>query len=294
MNKPRLGFIGMGLMGVPMTRRLLAAGYQVSVWNRSADKAQAMQDDGAQPVSSLAQLVGSSDILMICVTDSAAVENVVLGPDGIAGYARAGQILVDFSSIDPQATRDMAAALKARCGVEWVDAPVSGGVAGAEQGTLAIMAGGDESLIDRLRPVLAPLSQRVTRMGPVGAGQVTKIGNQMLVSCNVLVMAEVMAMAEKAGVDASLIPAALQGGFADSVPLQLTGPRMASRDFDDVKWHVKTLLKDLDMANDLARKIHTAVPMAGLGAELMRLHASQGNADKDPCTLVSMYTEKNG
>jgi 3-hydroxyisobutyrate dehydrogenase len=105
-------------------------------------------------------------------------------------------------------------------------------------------------------------------------------------------MAEVMALAEKAGVDAEQIPVALKGGFADSIPLQLTGPRMAKRDFDEVKWHVKTLLKDLDMANNLAKIMNSSAPMVGLGAELMRLHASQGNAERDPCTLVSMYVEK--
>lgn len=292
MQQQRIGFIGMGLMGVPMSLRLLAAGYSLSVWNRNASKTEAARQAGARVANSVAQLVADSDVVMLCVTDTAAVEAIVFGDDGIAANARSGQILIDFSSIEPEATRQMAARLTSACGMHWVDAPVSGGVAGAEQGMLAIMAGGDEALIDRLRPLLAPLSQRVTRMGPVGAGQVTKICNQMLVSCSVLVMAEVMALAEKAGVDALQIPAALKGGFADSVPLQLTGPRMAERDFDPVKWHVKTLLKDLDMANDLARIMKSAIPMAGLGAELMRLHASQGNAEKDPCTLVTMYTEK--
>ncbi|PHS64540.1 MAG: 2-hydroxy-3-oxopropionate reductase [Thalassobium sp.] len=292
MQQQRIGFIGMGLMGVPMSLRLLAAGYSLSVWNRNASKTEAARQAGARVANSVAQLVADSDVVMLCVTDTAAVEAIVFGDDGIAANARSGQILIDFSSIEPEATRQMAARLTSACGMHWVDAPVSGGVAGAEQGMLAIMAGGDDALIDRLRPLLAPLSQRVTRMGPVGAGQVTKICNQMLVSCNVLVMAEVMALAEKAGVDALQIPAALKGGFADSVPLQLTGPRMAERDFDPVKWHVKTLLKDLDMANDLARIMKSAIPMAGLGAELMRLHASQGNAEKDPCTLVTMYTEK--
>ena len=170
---------------------------------------------------------------------------------------------------------------------------MSGGVAGAEQGTLAIMAGGDAALVDSVRPVLEPLSQRVTHMGPTGSGQVTKICNQMIVSCNVLVMAEVMALAEKSGVNASQIPEALKGGFADSIPLQLTGPRMAERDFDPVKWHVKTLLKDLDMANALAKNSASAVPMAGQAAELMRLHATQGSAECDPCTLIEMYTSKD-
>lgn len=293
MKEIRIGFVGMGLMGVPMSRRLHQAGFRVSVWNRNPDKTRPLAAEGMQVCDHLPQLVSESDILMLCVTDTLAVDAVVFGAGGIASCARAGQILVDFSSIDPQATRDMATRLESLCGARWVDAPVSGGVAGAEQGTLAIMAGGDEALIDELRPVLAPLSQRVTRMGPVGAGQVTKICNQMIVSCNVLVMAEVMALAEKAGVDAGAIPGALKGGFADSIPLQLTGPRMAARDFDPVKWHVKTLLKDLDMANALGKSMNSAIPMAGLGAELMRMHSARGHADHDPCTLIDMYGDKS-
>ncbi|MFP6790623.1 MAG: NAD(P)-dependent oxidoreductase [Thalassolituus sp.] len=292
MAQPTIGFIGMGLMGVPMTLRLLGAGYEVRVWNRSIDKCAGVVSAGAILTDKLDDLVRHSDIVMLCVTDTAAVSDIVFGEAGVANSARAGQVLVDFSSIEPQATRMMAERLYTTSGCIWIDAPVSGGVAGAEQGTLAIMAGGPEDVLATIRPVLAPLSQRVTRVGDVGSGQVTKICNQMLVSCNVLVMAEVMALAEKAGVDAEQIPVALKGGFADSIPLQLTGPRMAKRDFDEVKWHVKTLLKDLDMASNLAKIMNSSAPMVGLGAELMRLHASQGNAERDPCTLVSMYVEK--
>jgi len=292
MAQPTIGFIGMGLMGVPMTLRLLGAGYEVRVWNRSIDKCAGVVSAGAILTDKLDDLVRHSDIVMLCVTDTAAVSDIVFGEAGVANSARAGQVLVDFSSIEPQATRMMAERLYTTSGCIWIDAPVSGGVAGAEQGTLAIMAGGPEDVLATIRPVLAPLSQRVTRVGDVGSGQVTKICNQMLVSCNVLVMAEVMALAEKAGVDAEQIPVALKGGFADSIPLQLTGPRMAKRDFDEVKWHVKTLLKDLDMANNLAKIMNSSAPMVGLGAELMRLHASQANAERDPCTLVSMYVEK--
>lgn len=289
MTQPRIGFIGMGLMGVPMSLRLQQAGFDVRVWNRSVAKAQTLKGKGLQVCDHLQSLVENSDVLMICVTDTEAVDAVVFGENGVAKYATAKQVLVDFSSIDPEATRSMSSRLENLTGTPWVDAPVSGGVAGAEQGTLAIMAGGNVDIINNLRPVLAPLSQRVTHMGDVGSGQVTKICNQMIVSCNVLVMAEVMALAEKAGVDASRIPQALQGGFADSTPLQLTGPRMAARDYDPVKWHVKTLLKDLDMANALGKSLQSGIPMAGLGAELMRLHASQGNADRDPCSLIDMY-----
>ncbi|SIS44733.1 MAG: NAD(P)-dependent oxidoreductase [Thalassolituus maritimus] len=292
MQPLRIGFIGMGLMGVPMSLRLHRAGLSVSVWNRSPDKSEPLKEHGVRVCEHLHELISDSDILMTCVTDTGAVRAIVEGPGGIAEHGRDSQVLIDFSSIDPQATREMAEALKIKTGIRWIDAPVSGGVAGAEQGTLAIMAGGDAALIDSMRTVLKPLSQRVTHMGPTGSGQVTKICNQMIVSCNVLVMAEVMALAEKSGVDAKQIPEALKGGFADSIPLQLTGPRMAERDFDPVKWHVKTLLKDLDMANALAKDSASAVPMAGQAAELMRLHATQGSAERDPCTLIEMYSSK--
>ena len=284
----KVGFIGMGLMGIPMSSRLLAAGFDVTVWNRNTAKTQIPASFGAHVASSLAQLCRDVDVIMMCVSDTLAVQEIVLAPEGLLANLTAGQILVDFSSIDPETTRALATRVAEKSCV-WLDTPVSGGVAGAEQGTLAIMAGGDEQALAAVSPLLEPLSQSITRMGDVGAGQVTKICNQMIVSCNVLVMAEVMALAEKSGVDSASIPQALKGGFADSIPLQLTGPRMAQRDYQPVKWHVKTLLKDLDMANTLAKDNLSAVPMAGLGAELMRQHASKGFNQSDPATLIEMY-----
>lgn len=284
----KIGFIGMGLMGIPMSSRLLAAGYSVSVWNRNPKRTHIPAEHGAQVAPSIAQLCTDADIIMLCVSDTAAVQEIVLAGDGLLENLTAGKIIIDFSSIDPEATRELAMHV-ANKSCSWLDTPVSGGVAGAEQGTLAIMAGGDAGVLDSVRPILQVLSQSITRMGDVGAGQVTKICNQMIVSCNVLVMAEVLALAEKSGVDSNQIPLALKGGFADSTPLQLTGPRMAQRDYDPIKWHVKTLLKDLDMANTLAKSNLSAVPMAGLGAELMRQHAGKGFNDSDPCTLIEMY-----
>jgi len=289
-QQPRIGFIGLGLMGTPMTSRLLAAGYTVNVWNRSSAKLAAVVAKGAQAQVSIAELVLASDIVMTCVTNTDAVEMVVFGEGGVATHGSEGKVLIDFSSIEPDATRAFAEKLKIQCGMEWVDAPVSGGVAGATAGTLAIMAGGNEATIDSLRPVLAPLSARVTCMGPVGSGQVTKVCNQMIVSCNVMVMAEVLALAKKNGVDATLIPEALKGGFADSTPLQITGSRMAAEDFEAVTWHVKTLLKDLDMGVGLSKNRGSATPMTGLAAQLMRQHGSKGNLDNDPCTLIKMYS----
>ena len=289
---PSLAFAGIGLMGLPMTRRLLAAGFPLRVWNRSADKCAPLVQQGARTAQGPAELCAEAEIVMLCLADTAAVREVVFGPGGIVEGARAGQLLVDFSSLEPAATRAMAAELEARTGMRWVDAPVSGGTPGAEAGTLAIMAGGALADIERLRPVLAHLGQRITRMGEVGAGQVTKVCNQMIVACNALVIAEVVALAERAGVDASLIAPALAGGFADSKPLQILAPQMAERRFEPIKWHVRTLLKDLDTAVKLSREQGNATPMSGLAAQLMRLHGSQGHLDQDPATLVRMYQEE--
>lgn len=289
---PTLGFVGIGLMGLPMCQRLLAAGYALHVWNRSADKCSPLLPHGAVLEESPAELCAKVDLVMVCLADTAAVRAVVFGPGGIAEQAKPGQLLVDFSSLDPAATREMAAELEARSGMRWVDAPVSGGVQGAESGSLAIMAGGREEDVERVRPLLMHLGQRLTRMGAVGAGQVTKVCNQMLVACNALVIAEVVALAERAGVDAELLAPALAGGFADSKPLQILAPQMAESRFAPIKWHVRTLLKDLDTAVKLAREQGGATPMSGLAAQLMRLHGSQGHLEQDPATLVGLFREQ--
>lgn len=285
----KVGFIGIGLMGLPMCRRLLNESVDLTVFNRNSKKCEPLVAEGAKQAQSMEQLAQDVDVIMLCVSNTEAVESVA---EQVLPTLRPGQVIVDFSSISPDSTERLAQKVSEK-GVSWVDCPVSGGVAGAEAGTLAMMAGGDEAVVTSLTELLAPLSQRVTYMGPSGSGQTTKICNQMIVSCNVLVMAEVMAMAKKAGVDASRIPQALKGGFADSTPLQLTGPKMANQDFDEIKWHVKTLLKDLDMANALAKQLGSAVPMAGLGAELMRQHGSKGFTEQDPATCVLMYENES-
>ncbi|WAJ39253.1 NAD(P)-dependent oxidoreductase [Pseudomonas sp. GOM7] len=289
---PALAFAGIGLMGLPMTRRLLAAGYPLTLWNRTPDKCAPLLEQGAQRVQSPAELCRDANVVMLCLANTEVVREVVFGSGGIVEGARPGQLLVDFSSLEPAATREMAAELEARTGMRWVDAPVSGGTPGAEAGTLAIMAGGREEDVERVRPILAHLGQRLTRMGEVGAGQVTKVCNQMIVACNALVIAEVVALAERSGVDASQIASALAGGFADSKPLQILAPQMAASQFEPVKWHVRTLLKDLDTAVKLAREQGGATPMSGLAAQLMRLHGSQGFLERDPATLVELLREQ--
>lgn len=288
-KKPSLGFIGIGLMGKPMTLRLLDAGFSVNVWNRSPDKLQPVIEAGAKACASVAELVRASEVIILCLADTAVVEYVVL--NNIAPNGAAGKLLIDLSSIHPENTRQLAALLHEKCGMGWVDAPVSGGVAGAEQGSLAIMAGGSAEHIEVARIVLAPLYKQLTHMGEVGCGQITKICNQMIVGCNVLVIAEMMALAKQAGVDAGQIPVALAGGFADSKPLQIVAPEMAVEAFEPVKWRVKTLLKDLNMAADLSAKQGTSVPMSALAAQLMQLHGSHGYLEQDPSTLIKLYSK---
>ncbi len=284
-----LGFIGIGLMGKPMTLRLLKAGFNVNVWNRSPEKLGPVTEAGAHAFDSVAELTIASDIILLCLADGRVVKDIV--EQSIIKNGSPDKLLIDLSSIDPESTRQLAAKLKAGCGMDWVDAPVSGGVAGAEQGNLAIMAGGSQDNIDIARKVLAPLYKQLTHMGDIGSGQVTKICNQMIVSCNVLVIAEMMALAKQAGVDAEKIPQALAGGFADSKPLQIVGPEMATETFEPIKWRVKTLLKDLNMAVDLSNKQGAAIPISGLAAQLMQLHGNQGFLEQDPSTLIKLFKQ---
>lgn len=291
MTQPQIGFAGIGLMGGPIVERLLAAGYTVNVWNRTQAKAEALVAKGACLATDIKTLVENSDILMSCLSDTTAVEAMVFGSGGIAQFGDESKILVDFSSIDPLACKEFAVRLREQCGMQWIDAPVSGGTAGAEAGTLIIMAGGDADTLARIRPVLEPLSQRVTHMGGPGSGQMTKLCNQMVVANNALVIAEMMALGRSAGVDVGKLPEALAGGFADSIPFQILAPQMAAHDFT-LKWKVATLLKDLNGAVELAEKTDGQVPMSQQGVELLRAHAQCGNADRDLSTLICRYEQE--
>ena len=288
-KKNTLGFIGIGLMGRPMVLRLLGAGNNVNVWNRSPDKLVQVAVAGAKVCASIAELVKASQVILLCLTDTVAVESVIY--KGIVENGLVNQLLIDLSSIHPDNTRQLASVLKDRCGMNWVDAPVSGGIVGAEQGSLTIMAGGSSENVSIACTILAPLYQQFTHMGELGCGQVTKICNQMIVSCNVIVIAEMIALAQKAGVAAEKIPQALYGGFADSKPLQILGPEMALADFEPLKWRVSTLLKDLNMALELSIKQGNAIPMSALAAQLMRLHGSHGYLEHDPSTLIKLFTQ---
>lgn len=293
MQGVRVGFAGIGLMGLPMCQRLLQAGIELSVWNRRAEKCAPLVALGAKAVATPQELAAHADIILLCVADTQAVADVVFAAQGIASKATAAHLIVDLSSAEPAATRQMALELNRLCGAQWVDAPVSGGTLGAQAGTLAIMAGGRSQDIERAAPVLAHLGQRLTHMGEVGAGQVTKVCNQMIVACNALVIAEVVALAEQSGVDANVLASALSGGFADSKPLQILAPQMAQSQFEPVKWHVRTLLKDLNTAAKVAAEHAATIPMSTQALALMKNHGEAGFMEADPATLVNLYRPKS-
>jgi len=283
----KLGYIGIGLMGKPMTLRLLEAGHEVTVWNRSREKLAAVVEKGARAAASPAEVARAADIVMMCVTDQQAAAEVLFGAGGVLEGARAGGLVIDFSSIAPASARDFAARLEAK-GVGLIDAPVSGGVAGAEKGTLVIMAGGREEHVERVRPVVMQLAQRFTRMGEAGAGQATKLCNQVIVGSLMVVIAEAVRLAEAAGVDARRLPEALKGGFADSLPLQIFGARMAARTFEPSLGAASIMLKDLENAAAVAKEHTVPLPMARTAAELYRLLAAQGKGEKEISTIIDL------
>lgn len=285
----KLGYIGIGLMGKPMVLRLLAAGHEVTVWNRSREKLAPVVAKGAKAADSPAAVANASEIVMMCVTDQKAAEEVLFSPQGvIQGTAR---LVVDFSSIAPASAREFSERLKAK-GIGMIDAPVSGGVPGAEKGTLAIMAGGRAEDIERARPVVMHLAQRFTRMGDAGAGQVTKLCNQIIVGSLFPVIAEAVRLAEAAGVDSKMLPEALKGGFADSLPLQVFGARMAARQFEPPLGTNAIMLKDLENAAAVARENGVSLVMAQAAADLYRLLKAQGKGEKDPAVLVELRAGK--
>jgi 3-hydroxyisobutyrate dehydrogenase len=284
----KLGYLGLGMMGFPMSRRLLNAGYDLAIWNRSAGKAKALIEAGATLAAKPQEVATSASIIFMCVTDAAAVEDVVFGADGFVTVPGTGKLVVDFSSIHPDKARAIAARLKAANGMGWVDAPVSGGTKGAEEGTLAVMAGGDAADIERIRPYVLAMARRLTHMGPTGAGQMTKLCNQVIVGCAMAVLAEATRLAVNSGIDAGKLPEALAGGFADSIPLQLFVPRMVQGIHSPPLGHIATMLKDLDTVGEVAHDTSTPVPMASLAAQLFRLAKAARGADVDALEIYKI------
>ena len=283
-NTP-IAFLGIGLMGSRMATRLIQAGFQVAVWNRTPSACEELIDIGAQPLE--LSDIGEYPIILTCLADDKAVEVVF---EQIQPNLKAKQVIVDFSSLSVAATKTLAQAAAAH-DVTWIDSPVSGGTAGAEQGTLVIFAGGDTQTITELAPIFNVLSQRVTRMGDIGAGQATKICNQLIVAANSALIAEAVALADRAGVDTTLLAPALAGGFADSKPFQILAPRMATHTFEPVQWKVQTLSKDLNNAVTLANNVNLDIPVAQKALLQLQTHQRNGFAEKDLATMIQVVEQ---
>ncbi|WP_108610761.1 NAD(P)-dependent oxidoreductase [Aminobacter sp. MSH1] len=284
----KIGFIGLGNMGAPMARRLLAAGETVVIWGRNPAKLVAHEQMGAHRASTPMELARRCDVVITSLADTDAVRLVVLGVDGLAGGGSEGKLLIDTSTISPDATCEIAAELVHRCGMTWVDAPVSGGVPGATDGTLTVMAGGTEVDFRRAFATFRPLSGNMTWMGPLGSGQKTKLVNQMIVGATIAVLAEGLSLAEKAGINAAVLPVALAGGRADSSLLQQLWPKMAARDFS-LNSAVSSLLKDFNLISEFAGQAGAELPVAMHARQLFETLGQREDVANDLATIINLY-----
>ena len=289
-QRPRIGCAGAGILGSAIMGRLLECRFDVWVWNRTPEKLAPLIEAGAHPVATPADLVRESGFVLTCLSDGAAVEDVVFSEHGIASSGSDRTLLVDMSTLDPEHSRRMAARLRAQCAMPWLDAPISGGAPAAREGRMAIMVGGDAAEFERARPVWDALAARCTLMGPSGAGQSTKMVNQVLVACMFAVLAEACGLAERIGIDTRRIPKVLEGGRADSRLLQEFMPKMAGSDFS-VEGAIGVMLKDLDAIEALATRVNAAVPMTATAIEMYRRLAGAGYGDRDNSELVTLYRD---
>ncbi len=286
----KIAFIGAGLMGVPMTRRLLTAGFAVRVWNRTRAKLEPLFAAGAEQANNAAQAADGADALLLCLSDASAVEAVLFSDQGAVRSPTPPPLLVDFSTIGPNPTLALAKRLRAQCGTSWVDAPVSGGATGAEQGKLVVFCGGDSADIQRLAPVFGAIAQRYTRIGELGSGQTLKLCNQLIVSTNLVAIAEALALARASNLDPAVVPDALAGGFADSLPLQIFGRRMAAGIGTPVLGELGLMLKDLRAIADLAQANQCHLPFKEAALEIYRAAADRGLLAQDLSALFSLYS----
>ncbi len=292
MSETRVGFCGLGTMGAAMAANVAAAGFPLTVWNRTPGRAGAAVAAGAVEAVGPAAAAAASEIVVISVSDTPDVEAVLFGEGGLAQGLSEGSLVIDCSTIAPGATRTFAARL-ADVGVGYVDAPVSGGSEGAEQGTLTIMVGGSEQDVARARPVLEAIGSNISRMGPVGAGQATKAVNQVIVSGVYLGVAEGIVLAMKSGLDATQVVEVLAGGAAGSWVLQNRAGRMIDNEYP-LGFRIALHLKDLGIALDEAREVGAALPIAAMAAQIEAGLVARGHADDDNSALARAVREWSG
>jgi 3-hydroxyisobutyrate dehydrogenase-like beta-hydroxyacid dehydrogenase len=288
-----VGFIGLGLMGAGFTKRLRAAGHDVVGYDIVDQQLAAAAAWDVAPADSPMDVARRSDIICICVTTSAAVQEVALGANGIAAAGRLdGKVVIDFSTTEIPISELIARELPGCTGAAFLEAPVSGGPGAAETGALAIMAGGEPHAFEAARPVLGAVGQ-ATLMGPTPAGQATKLVNQALVLTNYCVIAESFRLAQAYGVDVRRVPEALKPGYAASALLPVLFERFADEDFAP-RGYARQVLKDLEMLQEAARHQHLALPMAGQATTLFRMLVAQGKSELDGAAVITLIPPPDG
>jgi 2-hydroxy-3-oxopropionate reductase len=278
-----LGFIGLGIMGAPMAQHLVASGNPVFVTTRSKVPAD-IASSKATVCKTAGEVAAQSDIVFLMVPDTPDVERVLFGENGVAASLRKGSIVVDMSSISPIETKLFAQKIRA-LGCDYLDAPVSGGEVGAKAASLTIMVGGSEAAFTTVKPLFELMGKNITHVGDVGAGQITKVANQIIVALNIEAVAEAMVFAAKAGADPAKVRQALMGGFASSRVLEVHGERMIKRSFNP-GFRIKLHQKDLGLALDVGRKIGVSLPNTASAQQLFASCVAQGGADWDHSAMV--------
>jgi 3-hydroxyisobutyrate dehydrogenase-like beta-hydroxyacid dehydrogenase len=286
--KLNLGYVGVGLMGLPMVQRLAPMGYAIRAYDIVPAQVQAAQAAGAKAAGSPAEVVQGANLVLLNLPTTDAVEQAVFGEKGVARALKPPQVVVDFSTIKVEKCKAFGQKLRQQTGCGWIDAPVSGGPPASGTGTLTVMAGGEAADIERAGPLFADVAGRFTHMGAPGAGMVAKMLNQLIVGAGHAVMAEAIVLAEAAGIDAARLPECLAGGHADGSLLQKLYPRMQRREFAPMGY-VRQLLKDLEMVNEFAAGLKAPTPMMGEALQLYRILAHLGHTELDTGAVLKVY-----
>ena len=286
----KIGFIGLGIMGKPMAKNLLKAGYDVTV--SSANKACGELVEAGAKAATNAEIGETCDLVLTMVPNSPQVKAVMLGENGVAAHMKRGSTFIDMSSINPVASKEIAAELE-KMGIEMLDAPVSGGEPKAIDGTLSFMVGGKQEVFDRFKSVLEAMGSSVVRCGDVGAGNTTKLANQIIVACNIQALAEALTLAQKAGVDPKLVFDAIKGGLAGSTVMNAKAPMMIEGN-DKPGFKIDLHIKDLNNALDCAHTVGAPVPMTAEVQEILQWMHNQEGGQKDHSAIAQYYEYLTG
>ena len=288
----KIGFIGLGIMGKPMARNLRKAGYELVVYDHHAENIRQLTDAGAQAASSGAELAGQCDVVITMLPNSPHVKAAVCGEHGVLETAKPGTVLIDMSSIAPAASQEIAR-LCAEKGVRMLEAPVSGGEPKAVDGTLSIMCGGEEQLFDECREILGAMGSEVVYCGPSGAGNTTKLANQIIVAVNIAAVSEAFMLAKRAGIDPSRVLAAIRGGLAGSTVLNAKGPMMLENNVRP-GFRIDLHIKDLNNALETSHEFGSPLPLTAQVMEMMQVLRADGLGQCDHSAIAKFYEKMAG